>query len=211
MASEAFAMPRPHDLLCGLTAQHLPAAAPAWARAALARYAPVVVRRAVAEPGWVAVGIRGAAREERFASWMRLSDVRRRVSPEAIARAGRWVRHAQGQWPALRALSYLAAPLNAGGLHWGVTGSLGFELASGLPAVHPASDLDLLIRAPQPLSRSWAQGLCTLLDGAPGTVDVQLETPQGALALREWAKGAPRVLLKTHTGPVLVNDPWMAT
>ncbi len=202
--------PRPHDLLWGMSAEQLAPDAPAWVRAALARHAPVVVRRAVAAPGWVAVGIRGAAREQRYAGWMRLAAIRRQVSPEAIARAGRWQAHAQPLWPALRALAQLAPALNARGLTWGVTGSLGFELASGLAATHPASDLDLLIRAPQPLSRAWAQSLGALLDGAPGSVDMQLETPCGALALREWASGAPRVLLKGHAGPLLVGDPWAA-
>lgn len=203
-------LPRPHDLLWGLRPQHLASAAPAWARAALAAYAPVVVRRAPAEPGWVAVGIRGQGREQRFATWMRLADIRLRVSPEAIVRVGRWRAHAQPQWPALRALAQVAPRLAEYGLAWGVTGSLGFELASGLPAVHPASDLDLLLRTPQPVSRAWAQSLCEQLDGAPGRVDMQLETPYGALALREWARGESRVLLKTGGGPLLVGDPWAA-
>lgn len=208
MASNQHERPLPHDLLWGMTAEQLPLDAPAWARAALARHAPVVVRRAVAAPGWVAVGIRGIAREQRYASWLRLTAIRRRLSPEAIARAGRWRAHAQPHWPALRALARLAPELTACGLAWGITGSLGFELASGLPATHPASDLDLLLRAPQPLARDRAQALCALLDEAPGTVDVQLETPCGALALREWAGGASRVLLKRDTGPLLVGDPW---
>ncbi|WP_413243472.1 malonate decarboxylase holo-ACP synthase [Pseudomonas sp.] len=203
-------LPRPHDLLWGLRPQHLAQDAPAWARTALAAYAPVVVRRATAEPGWVAVGIRGQAREQRFATWMRLADIRRRVSPEAIVRAGRWRSHAQPLWPALRALAQVAPRLAGCGLAWGVTGSLGFELASGLPAVHPASDLDLLLRTPQPVSRAWAQALCVQLDGASGRVDMQLETPCGALALREWAKGSARVLLKTSGGPLLVGTPWAA-
>lgn len=210
MASEQSVMPSPHDLLWGLAPQQVAADAPAWVREALTRHAPVVVRRAVADPGWVAVGVRGCARAERFATWMRVSEVRRRVCPEAVARAGRWVAHGHGEWPALRALACLAPHLDAAGLRWGVTGSLGFELASGLPAVHPASDLDLLIRAPQPWSRSWARELCNLLDSAPGAVDVQLETPHGALALREWANGAARVLLKGNSGPLLVSDPWAA-
>lgn len=60
--------PRPHDLLWGLRPEHLPQEAPAWARAALGGHVPVVVRRAPAESGWVAVGIRGSAREQRHAT-----------------------------------------------------------------------------------------------------------------------------------------------
>lgn len=200
--------PRPHDLLWGLCPEQLPQEAPAWARAALGGHVPVVVRRAPAESGWVAVGIRGAAREQRYATWMCLRDISRLVTPQAVARAGRWRNHAQSHWPALRALSELAPRLDALGLAWGVTGSLGFELASGIAAAHPDSDLDLSLRAPYHLPREWARTLCRLLDEAPGRVDLQLETPCGAVALREWAGEAPRVLLKTQHGPLLVRDPW---
>lgn len=200
--------PRPHDLLWGLRPEHLPQEAPAWARAALGGHVPVVVRRAPADSGWVAVGIRGSAREQRHATWMRVSEIRRLVSPQAVARAGRWRSHAQPHWPALRALSQLAPRFDALGLAWGVTGSLGFELASGISAAHPDSDLDLSLRAPDQLSRAEARTLCVLLDAAPGRIDLQLETPCGAVALREWASEAPRVLLKTQNGPLLVSDPW---
>lgn len=200
--------PRPHDLLWGLRPEQLPQEAPAWARSALGGHVPVVVRRAPAESGWVAVGIRGAAREQRHATWMRLSDISRLVTPQAVARAGRWRNHAQSHWPALRALGELAPRLDALGLAWGVTGSLGFELASGIAAAHPDSDLDLSLRAPYHLPREWARTLCRLLDEAPGRVDLQLETPYGAVALREWAGEAPRVLLKTQHGPLLISDPW---
>jgi len=188
----------------------LPQEAPAWARAALGGHVPVVVRRAPAEPGWVAVGIRGAAREQRYATWMRLSEISQMINPEAVARAGRWRQHGQSQWPALQALELLAQQLDALGLSWGVTGSLGFELASGIVAAHANSDLDLSLRAPQHLPREWARTLCRLLDEAPGRVDLQLETPHGAVALREWAGEAPRILLKTQNGPLLVSNPWQA-
>ena len=105
-------------------------------------------------------------------------------------------------------MSQLAPRLDALGLAWGVTGSLGFELASGIAAAHPDSDLDLSLRAPHHLPREWARTLCRLLDEAPGRIDLQLETPYGAVALREWASEAPRVLLKTQNGPLLVSDPW---
>ncbi|UTW06947.1 malonate decarboxylase holo-ACP synthase [Pseudomonas benzenivorans] len=200
--------PRPHDLLWGLGAEQLPDSAPAWALEALRQQPPVVVRRAVAAPGWVAVGVRGQSRDQRFATWMRLGDIRRRLSPERLASARGWHDHPHSHWPALRALSLLQAPLDGCGLAWGVTGSIGFELASGLAAAHAGSDLDLVLRTPAPLSRQRAGQLCALFGDLPGKVDVQLETPHGAVALREWASGATRVLLKAQDGPRLVADPW---
>lgn len=200
--------PRPHDLLWGLLPTQLPQEAPAWARAVLGEHVPVVVRRAPAESGWVAVGVRGTARGQRYATWMRLSEISQAISPEAVARAGLWRQHGQLQWPALQALEQLAQQLDALGLNWGVTGSLGFELASGIVAAHANSDLDLLLRVPEPFSRAAARTLCSLLAKAPGRIDLQLETPHGAVALREWAGDSPRVLLKTQEGPLLVSDPW---
>ncbi|MBU3058756.1 malonate decarboxylase holo-ACP synthase [Pseudomonas indica] len=202
------AMLRPHDLVWGLTPNQLPADAPAWVGEALGERPPVVIRRAPAEPGWLPVGVRGRGREQRYATWLRLDRLTRKVSPEALARARRWRRHAQSQWPVLRALGLLQARLDGCGLCWGPTGSAGFELASGLPVLHPTSDLDLLLRTPAPLGREQARQLLMLLEDMPCTVDVQLETPNGGVALREWASGAARVLLKGREGPALVADPW---
>ena len=54
-------------------------------------------------------------------------------------------------------------------------------------ALHEGSDLDLILRTPQPLDRIQAQELVKLLDAAVCLVDMQLQTPFGAVALREWA------------------------
>lgn len=94
------------------------------------------------------------------------------------------------------------------GLPWGVTGSAGFELASGIPALHEGSDLDLILRTPVAVSRKWAAQLVDRLEQAPCRIDVQLQTPGGALMLREWAGSGRQVLLKTMTGACLVESPW---
>ena len=136
--------PEPHDLLLGMAPAHLPENAPAWVCAALKAGWPVVVRRAPADPARVAIGVRGLAREQRWAGWMPLAAITRRLRPEALGqREPAMLR----DLPAWRALRDLRAPLNALGLAWGVTGGAGFELASGVAVLHPDSDLDLLLRA----------------------------------------------------------------
>ncbi|HEY6612364.1 MAG TPA: malonate decarboxylase holo-ACP synthase, partial [Pseudomonas sp.] len=165
---------------------------------------PVVVRRGPAPEGQVAVGVRGRSREQRYPTWMPLAAISRRVAPEQLTGGGA----GQDAWPALRALAWLAPQLDVLDLDWGVTGSAGYQLASGAPVLHGNSDLDLLLRAPQPLDRVAAAELLALLDRALCRVDLQLETPAGAIALREWAGPAPQVLLKTARGPRLVADPW---
>ncbi len=192
-----------HDLLWGMTPAHLPAEAPAWAVEAIGAGHPVVVRRALAEPGYVAVGVRGRLREQRLAAVMPLAAVQRRVAPEAL----RGVVTSR-DLPALRALAALRPVLAQ--QTWGVTGSAGFELASGIEALHAMSDLDLILRTPEPLARGDAQDLLAILGTAGCAVDLQLQTPFGAVALREWASGSRRVLLKTASGAHLVLDPWQA-
>ncbi len=195
--------PRPHDLLWGMTPAQLPADAPAWAVAVLAAGQPVVVRRARVAAGLVAVGLRGATRDQRLAALMPIEAIAHRLAPEDLL-----ARQATEDLPVFRVLAELRPLLDALGHAWGVTGSAGFQLATGLPTAHPDSDLDLLLRAGRPLPRSEARPLLQLLEGRACRVDLQLETPLGGVALGEWAGGGARVLVKAAEGPRLVSDPW---
>jgi phosphoribosyl-dephospho-CoA transferase len=91
---------------------------------------------------------------------------------------------------------------------WGPTGSVGYELASGAPAVTAASDFDLIVRAPDEVSRERARRLLVASASLPIRVDVQIETPNGAVALAEYAAGGAPIALRTVDGPRLVGDPW---
>lgn len=194
-----------HDLLWGLTPEHLPADAPAWAIDAIGEGHPVVVRRALTTADQIAVGVRGRLREQRYATLMAVAAIQRRVRPEELCHV-----ESDRDWPALQALVQLRPLLDDCGLSWGVSGSAGFELASGFAALHQFSDLDLILRTPQPLDRAQALELLKRLDAAVCPVDMQLQTPNGAVPLREWAGSARRVLLKSASGARLVMDPWQA-
>lgn len=172
------------------------AAAPDWAAAALAAAPWVVVRRAAALPGSIAVGVRGARRSQRAAAWVRCDQVAERLGPEALRAGARRVPAARGALPALRSLLEVERAWGVGGpARWGPGGSVGFELATGHPAVHADSDLDLVVRcaaAPRPaLARGWLLALPTR---APSRIDVVLEWPQGGAALREYAGGGSYLL-----------------
>jgi phosphoribosyl-dephospho-CoA transferase len=192
-----------HDLLWGLTPEQLPADAPLWVVEAIGEGQPVVVRRALSTADQVAVGVRGVLREQRYATLMAVETIQRRVRPEDLCHV-----ESDRELPALQALAQLRPMLDACGWVWGVSGSAGFELASGVTALHERSDLDLILRTPQPLDRVQAQELLTWLDAAACPVDMQLQTPLGAVALREWAGPAKRVLLKNAREARLVIDPW---
>ncbi|MGH8386203.1 MAG: malonate decarboxylase holo-ACP synthase [Pseudomonas sp.] len=192
-----------HDLLWGMTPEQLPTDAPAWVAESLGAGQPVVVRRAVSTANHIAVGVRGRLREQRFATSIAIAAITRRVTPEALCHVD-----IQRDLPALEALAQLRPELDACGSVWGVSGSAGFELASGFEALHEGSDLDLILRTPQPLARGQARELLALLDAAKCVVDMQLQTPLGAVALREWAGSSSCVLLKNATQACLVIDPW---
>jgi phosphoribosyl-dephospho-CoA transferase len=201
---------RPHDLMRladGAGIRH-EGQVPAWVPVSLARAPWVVVRRAPTKAGLVPVGVRGRARAERFAAFLAPTAVAARVSPEDLAGTRGW-RHAfHTRWPgAVRALDALDELFTFLGLAWGPPGSVGFELATGTAVVGPASDLDVVVRAPEPWSLARARELAADLARLPVRVDTQLDTPTGAVVLSEYARGG-RALLRTPDGPKLVNDPW---
>lgn len=230
--------PRPHDLLRLIRVPCWPDA-PAWVEAELARMPVVVVRRAGAPRGAVAVGVRGAQRNQRYGAMLALCDIAQSVRPEQLGamieggdtracapfascgptdfcgdedHAAPRTIEAQAALPAFAALRAIAPALRRQRLQWGPTGSVGFELATGLPVVQASSDLDVLIRAPEWIARDRARSLLGILSQhaacAGVRVDVQLETPAGAIALAEYAGQARRVLLRHGGEPVLVEDPW---
>jgi phosphoribosyl-dephospho-CoA transferase len=197
--------PRPHDLLrlSDAAADSLPADAPPWTRCTLTATPWVVVRRAAAPDGLIAVGIRGSSRSHRYAWHITPADVHQTVAPEDLTAVD--PPHDRGM-PALRALSAVRTPLAETGATWGPTGSVGFELTTGAPTATPDSDLDLVIRAadltPETLARLTA--LRQRFDLLGVRVDCQLETRTGAIALPELLSTGRDILVKTPLGPRLL-------
>jgi phosphoribosyl-dephospho-CoA transferase len=196
----------PHDLLWGLSVADVPADAPAWVTGVVGAGQPVVVRRAQVAEGWVAVGVRGHSRDQRYATAMRVADITRRVRPEELIEA---LDNQAADWSALRALRQMRPVMDALGLPWGVAGSVGFELACGAGVLHQDSDLDLILRTTAFFSREQAAALVDALEAAVCRIDLQLQTPAGAVALREWAGPARQVLLKADDAARLVVNPWL--
>jgi phosphoribosyl-dephospho-CoA transferase len=201
---------RPHDLLrladgAGLSHEE---SVPAWVPTSLARAACVVVRRAHAPAGLIPVGVRGRTRAERFAALLALDAVAARVTPEDLVCARGWRNMVRARWiRSLRVLDAVDELFAALGLAWGPTGSVGFELATGVAAASTDSDLDVVVRAPEPLPLGNAREIADHLNRLPTCVDAQLDTPAGAVMLSEYARG-DRVLLRTPDGPRLTWDPW---
>ncbi|MGA7777940.1 MAG: malonate decarboxylase holo-ACP synthase, partial [Paraburkholderia sp.] len=157
----------------------------------------------------------GTGRAQRFATWAEADDILEAIAPEDFAAS--WPaaigRRALPAFATLEVLRREATTLH--GFAWGPTGSAGFELATQIPTVTVTSDLDLLIRTPDELSRELAVQLLTELQAHAlregSRVDIQLETPAGGVALAEWASGKSRVMARHAQGPRLAADPWATT
>jgi len=193
--------PRPHDLLKLGTG--IDAGAPAWAHTAVARTPWVVVRRATAPPGQVAVGVRGQTRSQRHATTIPIEAVGQIVTPESLSDvrlAGPCDR------PALRALAAVRPHLDGTGLAWGPTGGVGFQLCTGSHSVTEDSDLDIVMRVSRltPAVLQCFSRLHAELSSAPARIDCQLDTAAGAVSLTEIVSRATQLLLKGVDGPRLV-------
>ena len=224
VSSSTAAVPscRPHDLLW----LDSPAALfsgnplPAWVGKQWHTGLPVVVRRDKRSKGPIPVGIRGKRRSERAAAWVSPDSVRHVVTPESLATdrqklaASPFARTKPVR--AIFELARLELPWT-----WGVTGSCAYALATGQSVMHEDSDLDILIRCPDRQERNAFDRLAQALDTLVCRTDIQIETPTGAFALKEWLRNPPgmvgsgekndnrgRILLKTDSGPVLCADPW---
>jgi phosphoribosyl-dephospho-CoA transferase len=197
---------RAHDLL----RLHRPTdlvvpGAPCWVPEALALAPWVVVRRDVAPKDFVAVGVRGATREKRWATTISVDNIAARWAPQDLV--GR-LSSLPMRTPAARALAAVRTRLAPLPLQWGPTGSAGFELATGVETLTPASDLDIVLRV-RTREELWAQPsllrrLHDALTNLPARVDAQVDLDIGGIALEELLSGVDQVLVKTSTGPILL-------
>jgi phosphoribosyl-dephospho-CoA transferase len=186
---------------------------PDWTQASLQRAPWVVVRRSVGRRGAWPVGVRGALRVQRCAAWLPFRAAEDCVTPQSLAAQRLWRWHPGTHAnPAIQVLDEVSAVLAAHGHtgRWGPGGSVGFELASAVPCTTPASDLDLVLQADQPIARNDAGRLHAELSKLPVRIDVLLETPHGAVTLSEYVLAGGVTLLRCADGPRLVRDPWAA-
>ena len=196
---------RPHDLIWLTARDALEGITESWVDSVWHTGLPVVVRRDVDDTGRIPVGVRGLKRDQRAAGWVNAACVTRVVSPEDLSAQGDLLRSPFITQPPVQVALQLAQ--QAWPWTWGITGSTGYALATGIPVIHAESDLDLLIRAPQPLPAAAFERWQAQLSSALCRADTQVETPPGGFALNEWLRDG-KALLKTHRGPRLVADPW---
>lgn len=194
---------KPHDLLKIKRAEDLISYTPVpeWVEAALAKAPFVVVRRARAAQGLVAIGVRGSVRSERFGAFLPVDLIVKRISPEQLTEEKGWKTRSKEIFQSLEQISHV---MECASLKWGPVGSLGFELASGSEAATEKSDIDIVIRFSKKLTSNAAKKINDELKKNPFRIDAQVDMPEGAVSLNEYAISEEKaILLRTVDGPLL--------
>jgi len=167
----------------------------------------VIVRRGRISDGLIPVGVRGAQRHERWAGFTEVSEVLETRRPDQLRLL--LAEDSRRLLKAFRTLSYLENHLVGLDMSWGPGGSVGYELASRIPAVRDSSDLDFILFAPKKLEITEAQDLWRMISSAPGKVDALVETPFCGFSLQEFVTASSRkILLRTSDGRILGSNPW---
>ncbi|HUA07790.1 MAG TPA: triphosphoribosyl-dephospho-CoA synthase [Candidatus Acidoferrales bacterium] len=190
--------PRPHDLvrLSRSAVARLAAASPSWAVASLRRAPWAAVRRAHVDDG-IAIGIRGEGREQRLAAVVAAPEIEAVVTPEMLA-----ARSPQRDHGAFDALAAVMREARAAGLAAGPIGAAGFELATGVAALHATSDLDVVVRT-RP-GDAALRALADAIAGLPVRVDVEISFANDYGAALEETLAGGELLVKTPDGPRLL-------
>lgn len=181
---------RPHDLIWLTSRDALEGITETWVDAAWHTGLPVVVRRDVDNDDRIPVGVRGLRRDQRAAGWVKPGNVLRVVSPEELCVTADLLRSPFVTQPPVQVALQLAQ--QSWPWTWGITGSTGYALATGIPVIHADSDLDLLIRAPQPISPDAFTAWQSQLSGALCRADTQVDTPEGDSRWRSGCAMAKR-------------------
>jgi phosphoribosyl-dephospho-CoA transferase len=201
---------RTHDLL-EIDANQLidaRASAPQWVEECLRRSPFVVVRRGRVTDQEIPVGVRGAGRNQRWATFYHPKFVRSILAPPQLLRRTVPISRAS-VIPAFRALNVLKDRWTDLDLPWGPGGSVGFELGTGALVANEQSDLDIVIYADTRMTVDEAKSLCAHTMELSAVADIRVETLVCGFSLQEFAcTSSPRILLRYAEGLRLGDDPW---
>ena len=174
---------------------------PDWSRSHLQDGEPVVVRRSLNRGTLIPIGIRGDSKLQRHPCFLPSEAVTQRMTPEEALKLSQ---STPLEAPQIELLKIIA--------HWtsfsiGVSGSFGFSLATQKVYFNERSDLDLTLRLDNEPDMTTLKELLQKFCSYKFNVDIQVQTPFGGFALKEWCRDG-KVLLKTNKGPFFTTQPW---
>ncbi|MFY0741235.1 malonate decarboxylase holo-ACP synthase [Solibacillus silvestris] len=157
-----------------------------------------VVRRMKVEDGKVAIGFRGDNRSKRFAAITNISNIKRVIRPFDVL---------ANSYPAthIQSLTYIEKVLD--GLKWGIGGSVGFSMATGITVCHENSDIDIILYCKRLQELDQLTPIFSQLQKSKSAhrVDVQVEIlGVGAVVLADYLNHSS-FIVRTSTGPILLK------
>ncbi|MFJ7734479.1 malonate decarboxylase holo-ACP synthase [Lysinibacillus sp. NPDC097231] len=173
---------------------------PAWVAHSPAATSYGVVRRAPITKQLVPIGLRGNARHERHGTAIDKQYILEIITPYSLIEQ---LAHFKNNrfYSLLNDIRHKFDPYT---IKWGATGSVGFELATGIQVTSITSDLDLLICL-EVIDEVLLHEISNLLADSRITIDPQIEIPGvGAFLLKDYLMNKESgFILRTFYGPQL--------
>ncbi|MFZ4199268.1 malonate decarboxylase holo-ACP synthase [Lysinibacillus sp. NPDC056220] len=175
-------------------------AIPAWVTRSIESTSYGVVRRAPIMNQLVPIGLRGNARHERFGTSINQQYILDITTPCSLITRLDFFKNNRF-YSLLKEIRY---KFDSYKIKWGPTGSVGFELATGIQVTTTTSDLDLLICL-EVIDEKLLHEISNLLVSSHITIDAQIEIPGlGAFLLNDYVENKERgFIIRTLYGPQL--------
>ena len=155
-----------------------------------------VVRRMKVADGKVAIGFRGDNRSKRFAAITTISNIKRVIRPFDVLTNPFPATHVQS-------LTFIEKVLN--GFKWGIGGSVGFSMATGINVCHENSDIDIILYCGKLQELDQLMHIFSQLQKSIQRIDVQVEIlGVGAVVLSDYLEH-DSFIVRTSTGPILLE------
>lgn len=175
---------------------------PDWVKARPTSQHYAVVRRMKTTTQTVAIGLRGKGRSERIAGFINKAEIEEIITPRSLVSGMAHYRDSRFR-AVLSEVDTIVSPF---GYEWGPTGSIGFELATGIPVTTATSDLDMTVYVPSGPDYQVLVQLYEQLEQCSLRIDTQIEFGQmGAALLTDIVKFKSGFLLRTSSGPLIAE------
>lgn len=153
-----------------------------------------VVRRMKVAGEKVAIGFRGNNRSKRIAAFTSLQNIERFIRPIDVL---------QLQPPASHEKSIKLLKDILHHFKWGIGGSVGFSMATGIQVCHEKSDIDVIIYMDSISEVSKLESLVSKLSLCENKLDIQIEIRGlGGIVLEDFFNNE-KFIVRTPTGPIL--------
>lgn len=201
----------PHDLLTIFLEKDELSSFPEWAQLKLTKFQTVIVtRQKPLSKNGVVVGVRGNQRNQRVAFEINKQRIQKRVTPYEALEQFKFnqLPESRKDFPVFQALRNIQDKQFLSS-NFGITGSAGYEIATGDMMVKETSDLDLVLKVDYQIPFDKLKKLWESLNQSSVHADVQLVNADRGFSLEEFVQQNGRsVLIKSGLGPFISNDPW---